>query len=126
VVQAVRPSTVELSLEFLETDTEEEDSEEDEEAKQDHERGSDIEMHDADIPLEEAAVAVQRTYSEISADTMSFLKAFILKHNIRKWKTDPYENILVAEALESNPGGDSTKDLIKQIKAILAQPAPDL
>jgi hypothetical protein len=115
----VRPPIVELSLEFMDTDTEQEDEEE--VAQEERKSDDDMEV-DEDLGKEVPAEEMRRTYSEIAAGTKSFLMRFITEHAWvhakMKWNGD-YVSALEAAATTENPGGPNTMDLRKQIMAIV-------
>ena len=109
------PNTVELSLDFLESDTESEESDDESIVEEESKNESDVEIHSD-------PVSIQRTYSEIRADTREFLERFIKGHSISsttRW-SDDMTNMLESAALNHNPGGCSTRDLKLQIKGILS------
>jgi hypothetical protein len=123
-------ATKELSLEFMDTDTEMELPEsEDEKLDTEEEKKEDVKLNwreDVDVEMagegSEAAVAM-RTQSEIDHDNRSFLEEFIAKHHITEWR-GAYLLQLEAAALNHNVGGYSTKDLVLQIKSILRDNPP--
>lgn len=111
------PSTVELSLEFLEPAVEEQDDDAEEELLVTEPDDSDEEMPDASSP----AAAPVRSHTEINAGTVVFLRAYITENAITlttRWTAEKV-NHLEQEAMEKNPGGNSTAELIGEIKKLL-------
>jgi hypothetical protein len=110
----------EMSLDFMETDTESDDSDDDERVEE--ERKSDDDMDIDEQPEEAPAEELRRTYSEIAADTKSFLEKFIKENEWvklgAKWNGDRV-SLLEATADQENPGGANTIDFRKKITAIL-------
>ncbi|MGA8137581.1 MAG: DUF domain-containing protein [Pseudomonas gingeri] len=107
---------VALDENFMEVDTEPEDEDEEEEAEQPMSEEEE-EKEAADTPHAD----VMRTQSEINADNRAFLEDFIERHCITldtRWG-EVRRVQLDAEALNNNPGGYTTNQLIEQIKRIL-------
>jgi hypothetical protein len=120
-------ATKELSLEFMDTDTEMELPEsEDEKLDTEEEKKEDVKLNwreDVDVEMAGEAAVAMRTQSEIDHDNRSFLEEFIAKHHITEWR-GAYLLQLEAAALNHNVGGYSTKDLVLQIKSILRDNPP--
>jgi hypothetical protein len=116
-----RPSTIELSHAFMETDTEIDEDEEVEAAITITEQMASEPMETDE--LEPAAAAssapVKRTRSVIDGDNQKFVEEFLEMYQITEWKSIN-ELQLDSAALESNPGGHSTKGLEEKCIALLA------
>jgi hypothetical protein len=113
-------STITLSLDFMDTDSESESEPEEELPVVREESKSDDDDEVKEEEEVEAAV-IQRTNSEINADTRSFLESYIKKNGITlkdRWTGDKVVQLEKA-ALEENPGGANTRTLIEQMKAIM-------
>jgi hypothetical protein len=124
---------VQLDENFIQVDTEPDESDDEVEAVQPvSEEEEEAERKDsadaaaaATAAAAAAAVAVMRTQSEINADNRAFLESYIERHGVTlatRWNNLQTMQ-LEAEALDNNLGGYSTNQMIDQIKHILRESA---
>jgi Protein of unknown function (DUF 659)/hAT family C-terminal dimerisation region len=122
---ACRPSTgtVELSLDFMDADTE---SDSEDESPPPAADDANVNSGDESVAAPAAAAdELRRTHSEIDAGTRAFLERFIqqqpwVKVGMR-WSEDRV-GLLEAAATVENPGGANTANLRHQLMAILSAP----
>jgi hypothetical protein len=114
-----RPCTIELSVGFMETETEIDESSEDEEPIIVNEKKNDDDAMKGDEPAAATYVPAKRTQSVIDGDNRKFLEEFIELYQITEWQSIN-ELQLESAALMSNPGGHSTKGLKQKCIAMLA------
>ena len=118
-----RTQEVELSLDFMETDTEREEDDDEEEEEEEQKENEVMIAEDSDVEMVEPVEELRRTYSVIAADTMAFIKMYIQENGITtntRWGGDR-RNALEAAAAMRNPGGPNTEDLLFQVKAVAFQ-----
>jgi len=125
------PKCSELSIDFMqpaEVESDAETEEDDSEHESVSESDDDSAVSEAESEHAAAVEVVMRSQSDINQANRAFLENYITENNITlrtKW-TANRTMTLEGAALSNNPGGYSTKDLIRQINFLLKQSACQL